>query len=192
MIRTLGRLIFSTSCTNAIRLWSNPPRSSLSTIYERNSRMRSEADEKHWLISILDLSVDMKSVLPFVAVFLLLASETSSCKWLHCSCDPLDARCVCLDRGDFMTSVRDGYSRYDPDSTLNGFLPFWGIVLFIISCKSPCSTETLDTPIFVLVVFLLIAGLGLVGYLVGCRSPPDSLRQELDPATFYAWSSFAM
>jgi hypothetical protein len=34
-----------------------------------------------------------------------------------------------------MTSVRDGYRRYDPDSTLNGFLPFWGIVLFILSCK---------------------------------------------------------
>lgn len=32
-----------------------------------------------------------------------------------------------------MTSVRDGYNRYDPDSTLNGFLPFWGIVLLLLA-----------------------------------------------------------
>ncbi|CAF0818105.1 unnamed protein product [Rotaria sp. Silwood1] len=72
-------------------------------------------------------------------------------------------------RGDFMTSVRDGYNRYDPDSTLNGFFPFWGVVLLLLSF-----------------IFLLVAGLGLVGYLVGCRAPPESLRQQLDPATFYA------
>ncbi|UJR36157.1 hypothetical protein I4U23_028891 [Adineta vaga] len=72
-------------------------------------------------------------------------------------------------RGDFMTSVRDGYNRYDPDSTLNGFFPFWGCILLLLSF-----------------VFLLVAGIGLVGYLIGCRSPPDSLRQQLDPATFYA------
>ncbi|CAF0742722.1 unnamed protein product [Rotaria sordida] len=72
-------------------------------------------------------------------------------------------------RGDFMTSVRDGYNRYDPDSTLNGFFPFWGVVLLLLSF-----------------IFLLVAGLGLVGYLVGCRSPPESLRQQLNPATFYA------
>lgn len=37
----------------------------------------------------------------------------------------------------------------------------------------------------ILVVFLMIAGVGLVGYLVGCRSPPERLRQPLDPASFY-------
>ncbi|CAF3978953.1 unnamed protein product [Rotaria magnacalcarata] len=72
-------------------------------------------------------------------------------------------------RGDFMSSVRDGYNRYDPDSTLNGFFPFWGIVLLLLSF-----------------VFLLIAVLGLVGYFVGCRAPPERLRHQLDPATFYA------
>jgi len=72
-------------------------------------------------------------------------------------------------RGDFMSSVRDGYNRYDPDSTLNGFFPFWGILLLLLS-----------------LIFLIIAGLGLVGYLVGCRAPPTHLRQHLDPASFYA------
>ncbi|CAF3185440.1 unnamed protein product [Rotaria socialis] len=72
-------------------------------------------------------------------------------------------------RGDFMSSVRDGYNRYDPDSTLNGFFPFWGIVLLLLSF-----------------VFLLVAVLGLVGYFVGCRAPPERLRHQLDPATFYA------
>lgn len=42
-----------------------------------------------------------------------------------------------LDRGDFMTSVRDHYNRFDPDATLNGFFPFWGIVLLLLSCKFP-------------------------------------------------------
>ncbi len=41
-----------------------------------------------------------------------------------------------LDRGDFMSSERDGYNRFDPDSTLNGFFPFWGVVLLLLSCKS--------------------------------------------------------
>ena len=90
-----------------------------------------------------------------------------------------------IDRGDFMTSVRDGYNRYDPDSTLNGFFPFWGVILFLLSCKWSALLGSLFLS-FSLVVFLLIAGLGLVGYLIGCRSPPDSLRQQLDPATFYA------
>lgn len=40
-----------------------------------------------------------------------------------------------LDRGDFMSSVRDGYNRFDPDATLNGFFPFWGIMLLLVSCK---------------------------------------------------------
>lgn len=44
----------------------------------------------------------------------------------------------------------------------------------------------IDINHFNLVLFLLVAGAGLVGYLVGCRSPPESLRQQLDPATFYA------
>lgn len=43
---------------------------------------------------------------------------------------------ISIDRGDFMTSERDGYNRFDPDSTLNGFFPFWGVVLLILSCKS--------------------------------------------------------
>ncbi len=34
-----------------------------------------------------------------------------------------------------MSSERDGYSRYDPDSTLNGFFPFWGVLLLLLSCK---------------------------------------------------------
>jgi hypothetical protein len=86
-----------------------------------------------------------------------------------------------------MTSVRDGFSRFDPDSTLNGFLPFWGVVLLLLSCKSFFRFCFYYYSISVnLVVFLLVAGFGLVGYLVGCRAPPDSLRQQLDPATFYA------
>jgi hypothetical protein len=91
-----------------------------------------------------------------------------------------------LDRGDFMTSVRDGYNRFDPDSTLNGFFPFWGIVLLLISCKSIYLFIIIIYVFVILVIFLLIAGFGLVGYLVGCRSPPESLRQQLDPATFFA------
>jgi hypothetical protein len=39
-----------------------------------------------------------------------------------------------------MTSVRDGFSRFDPDSTLNGFLPFWGVMLLLLSCKIFFST----------------------------------------------------
>jgi hypothetical protein len=85
-----------------------------------------------------------------------------------------------------MTSVRDGYNRYDPDSTLNGFFPFWGVLLLLLSCKY-LSLLIMRIQSFInLVIFLLVAGFGLVGYLVGCRSPPDSLRQQLDPATFYA------
>ena len=84
-----------------------------------------------------------------------------------------------------MTSVRDGYNRYDPDSTLNGFFPFWGILLLLISCKYSSSLPFYFIFHFVLVIFLLIAGFGLVGYLVGCRAPPESLRQPLDPTTFF-------
>lgn len=85
-----------------------------------------------------------------------------------------------------MSSVRDGYHRYDPDSTLNGFFPFWGILLLLLSCKSFSLSYDLIFIKYFSVIFLIIAGLGLVGYLVGCRSPPDHLRQRLDPATFYA------
>jgi len=45
-----------------------------------------------------------------------------------------------IDRGDFMSSVRDGYNRYDPDSTLNGFFPFWGILLLLLSRKPSICT----------------------------------------------------
>lgn len=85
-----------------------------------------------------------------------------------------------------MTSVRDGYNRYDPDSTLNGFFPFWGVLLLLLSCKYLSLLLMMIQSFVNLVIFLLVAGFGLVGYLVGCRSPPDNLRQQLDPATFYA------
>ncbi|CAF0744851.1 unnamed protein product [Didymodactylos carnosus] len=70
--------------------------------------------------------------------------------------------------GTFMSGERDNYGRFDPDSTLNGFFPFWGFVLLILS-----------------MLFLIIAAIGFIGYLVGCRSPPERFRQTLDPATFY-------
>ncbi|CAF1272540.1 unnamed protein product [Didymodactylos carnosus] len=71
-------------------------------------------------------------------------------------------------RGDFMSGERDQYGRFDPDSTLNGFFPFWGFVLLLLS-----------------MLFLIIAAIGIIGHLIGCRSPPERFRHTLDPATFY-------
>ncbi len=40
---------------------------------------------------------------------------------------------ICIDEVDFMNNERDTYNRYDPDSTLYGFCPFWGVLLLILS-----------------------------------------------------------
>ena len=86
----------------------------------------------------------MDAVVYALMLVTLLNCPTNACR---CSLFRFSLHSLILsfstDRGDFMTSVRDGYNRYDPDSTLNGFFPFWGVVLLLLSCKWSSSLESL-------------------------------------------------
>lgn len=75
------------------------------------------------------------NIIIYLFTFLsLLSFPINACKSYSLVCTIIGFH-TNLDRGDFMASVRDGYNRYDPDATLNGFFPFWGIVLLLFSCK---------------------------------------------------------
>jgi hypothetical protein len=77
-----------------------------------------------------------------------------------------------IDPSDFTDNVRDEFNRYDPDSTLNGFFPLWGVVILILS--GILFIPYINIYMFVnLGFFLVIAACGFIGYLVGCRTPPD-------------------
>ncbi|CAF1011811.1 unnamed protein product [Adineta steineri] len=61
---------------------------------------------------------------------------------------------------------RDSFGRKDPDSTFHGAFPHWGGVLFILSG-----------------FFLVVAIFGLVGYLLGFRTPPNHRHHSSTDST---------
>lgn len=77
---------------------------------------------------------------------------------------------------ELTNNVRDSYNRDDPDAILNGFLPFWGVLLFILSGSA-----------------LVLTGFALLGYLIGCRTPPKSRQPSADStAPFYVIQNYSM
>jgi len=90
----------------------------------------------------------------------------------------VDELFICIDEVNFMNNERDTYNRYDPDSTLYGFCPFWGVLLLILS---GIFSPGINISIFVyLAFFLAIAGLSLIGYLIGWRTPVQSHHPSTD------------
>ncbi|CAF0727788.1 unnamed protein product [Rotaria sordida] len=65
-----------------------------------------------------------------------------------------------LTKDEMIALTRDHFGRPDPDSLLNGFFPVWAVIQFCLSG-----------------FFLVIGIISGVCYLLGCRSPPDELKQ---------------
>jgi hypothetical protein len=88
-------------------------------------------------------------------------------------------------------NVRDTYNRYDPDSIFNGFFPVWGVVILILS---GIFSFYIDSCMFVyLGFFLVVATFGLIGYLVGCRTPLKNRQPSTDStAPFCVIQNFRM
>ncbi len=99
---------------------------------------------------------------------------------------------VCIDPTELTNNVRDSYNRDDPDAILNGFLPFWGVLLFILSgiVFSPSDDISISGN---LGSALVLTGFALLGYLIGCRTPPKSRQPSADStAPFYVIQNYSM
>ncbi|UJR09942.1 hypothetical protein I4U23_014164 [Adineta vaga] len=53
--------------------------------------------------------------------------------------------------------IRNTFNTYSSDNVLHAVFPHWGTILLILSG-----------------MFLAVAAAGLIGYLLGCRSPPPA------------------
>jgi len=82
-----------------------------------------------------------------------LVCLTSLLNFIQCSVDANE-----LSKEEIIALTRDHLGRKNPDELLNGFIPVWAIIIYLISAT-----------------FLGVAILTSVCYLLGCKNPNKKL-----------------
>ncbi|UJR13803.1 hypothetical protein I4U23_000813 [Adineta vaga] len=98
----------------------------------------------------------MKSLTVTLAgIFLVYATVITT---VYC----VDLRGLTLTKEERIALTRDHFNRDDPDELLNGFLPVWAVIQFLIAC-----------------FFFVVAVLSFVCYIAGCKTPAEERNKRI-------------